>query len=378
MNKILHLNSYYIGNKLYGRMFRALSIKYDQLVYVPVRGDGLIGRNAIDDIPIYYDNILKPYHRIFYKTKIDYQKRRLEEILDLCVNPDGNGIKLIHAHTLFSDGGTAYLLGRKYGIPYIVSVRNTDLNVFYKYAIHYRSFSHRVLFGAASIVFLSRSYMTRFFALLPPRVVSAIKHRCFVIPNGIADDFLDDHIHDRHIVPVRLIVAASLDKNKNVATLIKLLHDLKLKGYLVSLSVAGEGGLLNDLQAYAQELGVTGDVQFLGKLSTPDLISALDASSIFIMVSFTETFGISYVEAMARGLPIIYTRNEGIDGYFGDGDVGYAVGPTSVDEMILAIEKINQNYGAMSNRARMAARAFSWKKIGEDYLDLYSRTIDEK
>jgi glycosyltransferase involved in cell wall biosynthesis len=48
-------------------------------------------------------------------------------------------------------------------------------------------------------------------------------------------------------------------------------------------------------------------------------------SDIFIMPSYNETFGLVYIEAMSQGLPIIYTQNEGVDGYFKEGSVGYSV-----------------------------------------------------
>ena len=43
---------------------------------------------------------------------------------------------IIHAPSLFSDGGLALKAHKEYGIPYVVAVRNTDINTFMKYLKH--------------------------------------------------------------------------------------------------------------------------------------------------------------------------------------------------------------------------------------------------
>lgn len=52
---------------------------------------------------------------------------------------------LIHAHTLFTNGYSAMKLAEKYDRPYIVTVRSTDINFFFKYFIHLRGFGLGVL-----------------------------------------------------------------------------------------------------------------------------------------------------------------------------------------------------------------------------------------
>src|SRR5690606_32772754 len=66
-------------------------------------------------------------------------------------NIDFSEIKMIHAHTWYSDGGVAYLLSKKYNIPYITAVRNTDLNVHYKYLLHHRKFGKEILKNANKV-----------------------------------------------------------------------------------------------------------------------------------------------------------------------------------------------------------------------------------
>lgn len=122
----------------------------------------------------------------------------------------------------------------------------------------------------------------------------------------------------------------------------------------------------------SQQLGVEEKVKFLGYLKKEEIRAELDKSDIFVLVSYRETFGIAYVEALARGLPIIHTQGEGIDGFFAPSEIGYAVPPTCINEVQNALIKIMSDYEAMSLRCREAAYDFSWEKVANTYFELYS------
>src|SRR5690606_33454158 len=100
---LLHICSYYSGQKLYSNLFREISChQIDQEVYVPVRSSVEIGRYEINDvhnIKFHYANILKPWHRFLYFSKISKSYRTLIGSTDV------SKFKLVHAHCLFSDGG---------------------------------------------------------------------------------------------------------------------------------------------------------------------------------------------------------------------------------------------------------------------------------
>ena len=99
-------------------------------------------------------------------------------------------------------------------------------------------------------------------------------------------------------------------------------------------------------------------------------------SDIFVMLSSNETFGITYLEAMTQGLPIIYTKNDGIDGFFKNNRVGLSleIGNTLnyyyENIMNLVNEKNN-----ISKECLKEVVAFSWKSIGEKYIEIYNESI---
>ena len=89
------------------------------------------------------------------------------------------------------------------------------------------------------------------------------------------------------------------------------------------------------------------------------------------MPSITETFGLVYAEAMSQGLPLIYTRNQGFDGQFPEGIVGYNVNCYDAREIADKIIKINKDYKSISQNCITLSSEFSWEKISGKYHGIY-------
>lgn len=372
--RILHLCSYYIGNKLYKNLIKQISLNgVKQEVFIPIKSEKYIGKNQLSSefntINYYYRDILKKWDRLLFYNKITKQMKEVNVSIS-----DIEDVQFIHAHTLFSDGGTAYKLHQKYGINYMVNVRNTDLNFFYKYFIHLRPFMYKILFNASVVVFISHAYKQKMLSLLPKDIVSQIESKCLVIPNGI-----EDFWHENSLVPkkinninkISLLFIGLINKNKNLKTVIYACAKLRDQGLNVNLDVIGNGPLEEEMKILCRDLDLK-NVVFHGYLSDEKTISGImDKSDIFVMPSFNETFGLVYIEAMSRGIPVIYSRGQAIDGFFNDGEVGYAVDSTNNDMIIKAIKKIIANYNQMSIKSISNSKEFNWTEIGKQYINLY-------
>ncbi len=372
--KVLHICSYYIGNKLYKNLFSSLNNRFDlkQNVYIPIKNKNLINKNTFEaeNVHFHYDNILMKKHRILYRTKIKKQYNRVLLHLE-----DIDSFDVIHAHTLFSDGGTAYLLKKKFGLNYVVSIRNTDINIFYKYGVHHRYFIHKVLMEATSIVFISYAYKQKVYSLLPRKVIEKINSKVYIIPNGIDEMWFNTQIPiklETNLTKLNLLFTGSLDRNKNLEAVINLIKRLRDKGINASLHVAGDGVLKEHFINETIKLGLNDAVVFYGNISMEKLIETMDNIDVFILPSYKETFGISYIEAISRGIPILYTRNEGIDGYFPEGSVGYSITPDNVIEIEEKLNMILLNYNEISECCIRESKRFNWQDISKEYLEQYS------
>jgi glycosyltransferase involved in cell wall biosynthesis len=152
-----------------------------------------------------------------------------------------------------------------------------------------------------------------------------------------------------------------------VPALIKL-----VKGYQARLTIVGAGG--DQENRVLRRIQNSNKVNYLGRIDDPSkLIEIYRQSDIFIMTSKGETFGLVYIEAMSQGLPVIYSKNTGIDGVFEQGSVGYGVTPGSVSEMKQGIDKIVSTYQEISHNCFIKAKEMNWTNIAEVHFDIYGR-----
>jgi 1,2-diacylglycerol 3-alpha-glucosyltransferase len=80
----------------------------------------------------------------------------------------------------------------------------------------------------------------------------------------------------------------------------------------VDLKVLGDGPLESDLKSLIKSLNLDTRVELTGHISQSDLPEYLEKASIFVRPSLSEGQGISFIEAMAAGLPVVATRVGGI------------------------------------------------------------------
>ena len=126
--------------------------------------------------------------------------------------------------------------------------------------------------------------------------------------DGAARDRLRDELGiDPHIPVVGMV--GRLDPVKRVDVALRALEPL-LRGGVV-LVVAGTGPLAQSLRRLADDLGVGGQVRWLG--ARGDMRDVLSAFDVFVSASADETFGMAVVEAVVNGLPVAYVEAPAMD-----------------------------------------------------------------
>lgn len=363
--KILHINSYYSTSSFYKNLFeiqRKSGLNID--VFVPISSNIKISDfdfgeyTCISRNHTKFDRLIFPLKHI--KIYKDVQERY--NIFDYTI---------IHAHSLFSNGYIAMKLKKKYGIPYIVAVRNTDVNVFFKKMFHLRKLGVEILKNANHIIFLSKSYEKQVLDnYVPKNLKDSIQKKISIIPNGI-DNFWFEHtntsikkLKKNHF---NLLQVGDINKNKNIETTVKAAEILIKKGYKVKLDVVGK---VKDQNIF-NKIKDLDFVNYLGYKPKEELIKIYRQNDIFILPSINETFGLVYAEAMSQGLPVIYSRGQGFDQQFEEGLVGYSVQCFDVNNISDKIISIIEDYDNFSNNCTQNIFKFNWKNITNQYLELY-------
>jgi len=368
--KLLHLCSDYPFTNVYRELMSVIDKNgnVDQTIYIPVKRDTDKGKRIDETMKhaeFVYSKAFNDLDRLFYHRKIDKLLRDVQSTTDV------SAFDMIHAHFLFSLGGVAFRLRQALGIPYVVSIRNVDVNVFFRYGIWLRDYATEIIRNAKHVIFLSPSYKVRVLEKYIPRDLwSDVEGKCLILPNGINEFWIQNlHLAAKTMrkKQIRLIYAGELKKNKNIRTSVKVSEKLSGRGYHVTLDIAGRGPEEREIARLSAKSN--GRVRFHGFVDDRrELMKLYGESDIFIMPSRTETFGVAYVEAMSQGLPIIYSRHEGFDGFYEQGEVGYAVNPMDVEEIVERIEDICAKYEQVSDRCLSEAAKFSWERIGACYI----------
>jgi len=374
--KIVHIANDYSGSTVYKNLIGELNnLKIEQTVYTPVKTARSIGKNKIElqsGSEIIYSNILnKSVDRIFYRLKVK------KILTDIESKVDFSRVKLIHAHTWYSDGGVAYLLSKKYNIPYVVTVRNSDLNTFQKYLLHERAFGKKILENAKIVVLIAASYKSRVLSL--PSLQSIKKEletKIQIIPNGV-DPYWIEHVRKKEPPKepdniFNILFIGKFSKGKNISALQKAVILIQKEGrFKVLLHIVGGDG--NEMQKVLQQTEAFPDLfKYYGKVYDKEqLLQIFRSCDIFAMPSKHETFGLVYVESMLQGLPVLYTHNEGIDGFYEE-NIGEKVQGFSIKEIKQKLENLMLNLKHYTIPTEKIIQTHDWTLIAKIYQKIYN------
>ncbi len=363
--RVLHINSYYQTGAFYKNLFDRQAALGDQIaVYTPApKGFDPAGR----DFGPYTTVDLNHHHldRLSFHLK---QYKMLRGALNHYTPADYD---VIHAHSLLTNGGIAYALHRRTGVPYLVAVRDTDVNVLLKRMPHLRPLARRILKHASKVVFLSQSYREK--ALLPylsEAQMAKVQEKSAVVPNGVDALWLTDQPAPRAEAnpgTARLLFVGQLVPRKNLPAAIRAAEALAARGRSVRLTVVGQP--LDEVVVAAARASKL--VELLPPRPMAELMPLYRAADAFLLPSGRETFGLVYAEAISQGLPVLYTRGQGFDGQFPDGEVGFAIDPGDPEAIADKIEVILKDSPRFSAAALRGSAKFDWDRITKTYQALY-------
>lgn len=366
---LLHICSTYCDRPLFKTLFEAQkAIGINNLVYVPRWSN----KEVEDNVHVISKKFSK-LGKLLYWGEQRYILQDIENKINL------NDIDVIHVHRILYGGYAALTLSKKYEIPYVVAVRNSDIYGFGRTLNIFRKHSLEILMNAKKVIFISKVYMDLVIErYIPHDKRDFIRKKSEVITNGIDEYFLA-HIalpKKKELTlnkkkEIRLISIADIDKNKNLLTTIKVCMQLISEGYDVKLKCFGK--VINN--KIFKKVIQNNFVEYLGVQPKEILIKYLHNSDIFIMPSVHETFGLVYAEAMSQGLPVIYTKGQGFDGQYENGEVGYAVDCFNIKEIACRIKDIISDYQNISCRCVINSERYSWTEIAKYYAEIYETCL---
>ena len=367
--RVLHINCNYIGTTLHQLMVENLDrLGYENRVFVPTYDRGVSVIQTNDNVNV--SECFKKWDRLLF----DYKQSKI-----LCAVDREERVAeydLIHAYTLFTDGNCARELSKKYGIPYVVAVRNTDVNDFFRLMPHLRRRGIKTMLQASAVFFLSEAYRKQVFEKYVPRKYHAVlMKKSHIIPNGIDEFWFENVPEEENKIgdAIKLIYAGRIDRNKNIPTTQKAMEILREQGYCLTLTVVGKVADQKVFEAIKRDP----NTECLPPHKKETLLGLYRQHNLFVMPSFTESFGLVYAEAMSQGLPVIYSQGQGFDNQFPEGTVGYHVDAHDAQSVADAIERVLQNFSKITPNTVAAAKKFNWNEISARYDRIYKTILGE-
>jgi glycosyltransferase involved in cell wall biosynthesis len=144
---------------------------------------------------------------------------------------------------------------------------------------------------------------------------------------------------------IQLVFVGRLSLIKQIHQFIEIVGAVRRIMPNVRAAIVGDGPLMADLRAYTEELGLTDNIEFLGKRK--DVEAILACSRIFVLTSKSEGLSIAMAEAMAAGVvPVVADVGE-LGDLVIDGENGYLVEPNRIDEYTKKIISLLQDLAVL-------------------------------
>jgi len=196
-----------------------------------------------------------------------------------------------------------------------------------------------------------------------------------IVPVGIPDNLIDKKRVSKDSKSINLITIGRLKKHKRVDLIIKTLAAIKGKlNKTVKLYVLGKGDQEEELKKLARDLKVRKMVTFCGYVDEETKRNFLDHAHLNLQFSQREGWGITIIEAAARGVPSVGFTVPGLVDSITP-ETGYLIeNEADIESALLKIltdiENQNEIYLSKSERGIEFARKFKWNDLLE-YWNLY-------
>lgn len=283
-------------------------------------------------------------------------------------------VDLIHAHFTYPEGAAATMLGRRFGLPVVITEHNL-LRPWIDQLPAVRRQALRALSKAAAIVAVSRAVRLNMEAVarrsVPAHVLPiGVDPEAFPLKTRVAGD--SDN----------LLYVGWLNEIKGVDVLLRAMALLLQRRPHARLTLIGGSAYPqaqlreSSMHALAQELGIAQQVDFRGPKPAEEVARAMREADVFVLASRRESCGSVLLEALASGTPVVATRSGGPEDIVSEalGKIVPVDDPPALAAAIAQVLEQRSRYDPGCLRAH-AVDNFSWDGLAARYLEIYREAV---
>lgn len=302
-------------------------------------------------------------------------------------------IEVIHVQTEFGIGIFGRIVGEALNIP-----------VVYTYHTMWADYSHYVnpinstaIDGLIkkAITRISKFYGDKSAELIVPSIKTkealkkyGINKNMHIIPTGLELEKFDPknkneklikQIKEKYGITNQFVITflGRIAKEKSIDVIIEAMKEIVKENTNVLCLVVGGGPYLDELKELVKDDHIEKYIVFTGPKSSQEVPSYYHLSNVFVSASITETQGLTYIEAMASGIPAVARYDQNLEDVIINGVNGFFFKET--DELVsILLKMINNDCSNMAKEAYLHAMKFSSEVFYEKVIDVYKLAIKQK
>ena len=299
-----------------------------------------------------------------------YESVLASKIVDVAVFEQ---LDLLHVHYAIPHASVAYtaqqiLKSKKIQLPYITTLHGTDITLVgrdpaFEPVIRFSLNQSNAITAVSES--LKKDTLNTF------KIDNAIR----VIPNFITLKEFEFNPEPKPASEFILAHISNFRKVKRIEDVIRIFEKIN-RSIPAKLILAGDGPEKSAIERLVREFNLQSSVHFVGMVTDPKTI--LKAADIFLLPSETESFGLSALEAMAMGVPVISSNSGGLPEVNLHGLTGWLFDVGDVESMAQAALDLFSNrdlYNSFRMQARRVAAQFDISQILPQYEALYLQWI---
>lgn len=305
----------------------------------------------------------------------------LQKLIDWC--PD-----IIHSQSEF----TSFIMAKRIAAEVNCPIVHTYHTVYENYT-HY--FSPSITLGRKAVVMMTKRILHNTEAVIAPSIKIkkmlkdyGVEQPIKVIPTGLQLKKFSDEIPVNIInelkaklgIPPKsrvLITVGRAAKEKNIDELIRYFKRLDMENTV--FVIVGGGPYLDTLKDLVYAENISDKVIFTGAVEPENIAAYYKLGDIFLSASQSETQGLTYIEALASGLPAVCRRDDCLSGVITDGkNGGQYTNFEEFSELIRTFLVNDELYKSMSENAAQTAQRYSAERFAKDVETVYMEVVEKR
>lgn len=333
-------------------------------------------------IPLF---VAKKYN---FRVATFYSRTIAKEIKDL-------NLDIIHTQSEFSTALFGKIISRKYDIPFM----HTYHTMWEDY-MHYINpiKGGRGIYSKRFARALSKNFIRKAECVIAPsnKTKKYLRYKCkvknkpiYVVPTGIdIKPFSRDNFKDEE--KFELKNSLNIDKNdkvilflgriaeeKSIDKVIKIMPDVFSKIQNAKFLIVGDGPSRENLENMTKELNIENKVIFTGAVPWDKVPLYYSIGDVFVNASSTETQGLTFIEAMASGVPVVAKYAPNISEFIHSGENGVLVkNDKEFSKAIISLLNNKQLRNKIISNALITAKQSSSEIFGDKLAEIYTQVIE--